>query len=87
MNRFEKLTRVMRKKLAMSRTGSTFASLSFAKIAAFAILPLTLAACGKVDRLATTASIIPDTVEQRHPIVLAEAPHTIDIYPGNGRPG
>ena len=85
MNRLGKLTRVMRKKLAMPRIGSTFASLSCAKAAALVIIPLTLAACGKVDRLATTASVIPDTVEQRHPIVLAEAPHMIDIFPGNGR--
>lgn len=49
------------------------------------IAPLVLTACGKVDRLATTASVIPDAVEQRHPIVLADAPHVVDIFPVHGK--
>lgn len=44
-----------------------------------------MSGCGTVDRLATTASVIPDTVEQLHPIVLADAPHVIDLFPANGR--
>ncbi len=65
------------------RSGST--SVRLIRIAALAFIPLGLTACGKVDRLATTASVIPDTVEQRHPIVLADAPHSIDLFPNGGR--
>ncbi len=50
-----------------------------------AAVPMTLAACGQVDRLATTASVIPDTVEQRHPIVLADVPYSVDLFPIQGR--
>lgn len=53
--------------------------------AALLLAPLALAACGTVDRAATTASIIPDSLEQRHPIVLADAPHVIDLFPVNGK--
>lgn len=40
-----------------------------------------LAGCGKVDRMATVASTIPDSIQERHPIVLTDAPHTVDLFP------
>ena len=38
-----------------------------------------------MDRQATVASVIPEPVEQRHPIVLADAPYSIDLLPTQGR--
>ena len=55
------------------------------RCALLVIVPLSLTACGTVDRLATTASVIPDKVEERHPIVLGEAATTIDVFPAGGR--
>ena len=72
---------MMKEKLQMDRLPRS--ALRRAMIVLLA--PLALAACGKVDRLATTDSIIPDALEQRHPIVLADAPYTIDVFPVGGR--
>lgn len=54
-------------------------------LAGIAIASFALAGCGKVDRLATNATSVPDTYEQRHPIEIADAPHSVDIFPGNGQ--
>lgn len=40
-----------------------------------------LAACARIDRTATVATHMPETVEERHPITLAETPVSIDIFP------
>jgi pilus assembly protein CpaD len=43
------------------------------------LLALPLAACSGPDRI-VTGSVIPDDYRQRHPVVLAEAPQTLDIF-------
>jgi len=43
---------------------------------------VSLAACGKVDRLATVSSTVPFDYRERHPIVMTNEPRTIEIYPG-----
>lgn len=70
---------------SMSPNSRPLPGLRNLKRAILLLAPLTLAACGTVDRVGTTASIIPDAMEQRHPIVLADAPHEIDIFPLNGK--
>jgi pilus assembly protein CpaD len=45
----------------------------------FWILALPLAACSGPDRI-VTGSIVPDDYRQRHPIVIAEAPNTLDVF-------
>lgn len=39
-----------------------------------------MAACARIDRTATVATHMPETVEERHPIALAETPVSIDIF-------
>ena len=43
------------------------------------LLALPLAACSGPDRI-VTGSVIPDDYRLRHPVVLAEAPQTLDIF-------
>jgi pilus assembly protein CpaD len=68
-NRFER-------QMPMSLTRTT------ARLAALAIVAGLLASCGTRDNQATGA--IPDDYRTRHPIVLAEAEHTIDIPVASG---
>ncbi len=77
--------RKTRKNTSMLDTGNSYAPARLIRLAVLALIPIGLTACGKVDRLATTASVIPDTVEQRHPIVLADAPHSIDLFPNGNK--
>jgi pilus assembly protein CpaD len=74
-------TSMMKEKSHMDRLPRS----AFRRAMIILLAPLALAACGKVDRLATTDSVIPDALEQRHPIVLADAPYTIDVFPVGGR--
>lgn len=56
------------------------------RIAAAALLPLALAACG-TDRVVTgSASRITDDYRERHPIVLTDAPETLDVFVGENAP-
>lgn len=48
------------------------------RAAAFALLGLSLAACGK-DRT-TTGSLYPYDYRERHPIALADRPQTLDVF-------
>jgi pilus assembly protein CpaD len=45
----------------------------------FAILALPLAACSGPDRI-VTGSAVTDDYRQRHPIILAEAPDSLDVF-------
>jgi len=45
-----------------------------------------LAGCGTVDRM-QVSSIPMDDYRVRHPIVLAESPHSLDLFPSPGTPG
>jgi pilus assembly protein CpaD len=45
-----------------------------------------LAGCGSADRT-VTSSIPMDDYHNRHPIVLAEAPRTLDLFPASGASG
>jgi pilus assembly protein CpaD len=45
----------------------------------FGILAMPLAACSGPDRI-VTGSVVPDDYRQRHPIVIAEMPNTLDIF-------
>ncbi|WP_407520048.1 CpaD family pilus assembly protein [Methylobacterium oryzisoli] len=47
--------------------------------AALALLSLTLGACVS-NRVSTTGSTLPTTVEGRHPIVLADTPRNLDVF-------
>ena len=67
-----------------TRVGTRSPSVAGARIAVLLMLPLGLAACGKVDRLGTQASVVPDNYDQRHPIVLATSPHSLDLFPIRG---
>jgi len=71
--------------MAMQRTRSMNILTSGLARALLLTAPLALAACGTVDRTATVASVIPEPYEQRHPIVIADAPHSVDLFPSNGR--
>lgn len=51
-----------------------------ARLVALALGTLPLAACGTVDRTVPTSSI-PADFHDRHPVVLANAPEDIDIFP------
>ncbi len=65
---------------ARSRTGVKAAR----RIAALAVLAASLAACSNVDRTVAT-SAIPVDYHQRHPILLANGVHELDMFPvGNG---
>lgn len=44
-----------------------------------------VAACGKVDRLATQSSSVPFDYKERHPIVMTTKPFTVKIYPGGNK--
>jgi pilus assembly protein CpaD len=59
------------------------ASTSRAPVLAAALLALTLSAC--THRKADVTGSVPHDYRERHPIVLAEAPRSIDIYAGGGR--
>jgi pilus assembly protein CpaD len=50
-----------------------------ARLAAAALLALSIGACAKQDRM-VTGSVIPTDVRARHPIVLTNAPATLDIF-------
>ena len=50
-----------------------------ALVAAFAAIGLGAAGCSRLDRVAT-GSIVPDDYRQRHPVVLANAPLTLDVF-------
>ncbi len=50
-------------------------------ILAVSLVALTLGACAKVDRVATMSSTVPDTVAERHPIILSDTPYTLDLFP------
>jgi pilus assembly protein CpaD len=43
------------------------------------IAALPLSSCAGPDRI-VTGSLVPDDYRQRHPVVLAEAPHNLDIF-------
>lgn len=49
------------------------------RVAGAAALAFGMGACAKQDRM-TTGSIIPTDVRARHPIVLQQAPETLDIF-------
>lgn len=49
------------------------------RLAGAAAVALSLGACARQDRM-TTGSIVPNDVRARHPIVLADAPQTLDIF-------
>jgi pilus assembly protein CpaD len=49
------------------------------RLAGAAAVALSLGACARQDRM-TTGSIIPNDVRARHPIVLADAPQTLDLF-------
>jgi pilus assembly protein CpaD len=53
--------------------------LSLLRVAAAAAIGLSLGACARQDRM-VTGSIIPTDVRARHPIVLANAPQTLDLF-------
>ena len=46
---------------------------------------ISLSGCGGVTRYASNDEVTAATYKERHPIVLAEAPTTTDIYPVGGR--
>jgi len=66
-----------------SRPDTTRLARKFALAMALAVSAVTLTACGaNQDRLSTGA--LPDDYRTRHPIVIAEAEHTIDIPIASG---
>lgn len=61
----------------------TARQIQFGKLALAGLSLTMLAACGKVDRLATTSSTVPFDYQKRHPIVLADKPFVTKIFPTN----
>lgn len=55
-----------------------------AAIVVVALAALATGACNTRRGADVTASIAPNDVRDRHPIVLAEAPHSLELYPGPG---